>query len=106
MSTEKRASPRFPISQFVDVSYNKETFIKATGINLSTSGLLCELDGSVEPYSKIFILLDLMDKKEPIEIQGIIVRIDKKGKNYLAGVEFSDLYEEDVTRLKKFIKTL
>lgn len=106
MSSEKRTAARFPISQFVDVSYTREKFIKATGINLSATGMLCELEGPVEPYSKIFIMLDLKDKKEPVELQGIIVRIEKKDKTYLAGVEFSDIYDEDIGRLKKFIKTL
>lgn len=104
--TEKRSSPRFPIDQFVDVSYTREKFIKADGINISLNGLLCELDGPVEPYSKIFILLDTHDGESPMELEGIIVRIDKKGKKYLAGVEFSDIYDEDKDRLKKFIKTL
>ncbi|MDH4200724.1 MAG: PilZ domain-containing protein [Spirochaetia bacterium] len=105
MSSEKRVAPRFPISQFVDVSYTREKFIKATGINLSATGMLCDLEGPVEPYSKIFILLDVGEGK-PIELEGIIVRIEKKGKTYLAGVEFSDIYDEDKSRLKKYIKTL
>ncbi|MDH4262779.1 MAG: PilZ domain-containing protein [Spirochaetia bacterium] len=106
MSTEKRKAARFAISQFINISYTKENFIKATGINISIAGMLCELDGTVEPYSKIFILLDLQDKKDPVELEGIIVRIEKKGQKYLAGVEFSDIYDEDKERLKKFIKTL
>jgi len=106
MSTEKRSAARFPISQFVDFSYTREAFIKAVGINISVSGLLCELEGPVDPYSKIFILLDLNDKKDPVELEGIVVRTEKKGKKYLAGVEFSNLFDEDKERLKKFIKTL
>jgi c-di-GMP-binding flagellar brake protein YcgR len=106
MSSERRNAARFPISQFVDVSYTRENFIKAIGINISVTGMLCELEGTVETYSKIYILLELNDKKDPIELQGIIVRTEKKDKKFLAGVEFSDLYDEDKSRLKKFIKTL
>jgi len=106
MSTEKRAAARFPISQFVNVSYTREKFHKASGINISLTGMLCEMDGPIEPYSKIYMMLDLNDNKDPLELQGIIVRTEKKGQKFLAGVEFSDLYDEDVNRLKKFIKTL
>jgi c-di-GMP-binding flagellar brake protein YcgR len=106
MQSERRNSPRFPIEQFLDVSYTREKYIKASGINISSNGMLCELESIVEPYSKIYILLDLKDKKDPIEIEGIIIRIEKSGKRYRAGVEFSELYSEDKTRLKKFIKSL
>ena len=107
MSSDKRKSPRFPIEQFIDVSFGRETFVKATGLDISASGMRCELEGPLDPYASIYILLKISEE-ETIEVNGIIVRVEKKGASkYIVGIEFSDdMYDEDKTKLKKYIKNL
>jgi len=106
MNIERRKGPRFPIEQFIDLSFGRENYIKATGINLSESGILCELESPLDPYSNVYILLKITEK-ETIELNGVIIRVDKKGKKYIAGIEFGDdLYDEDRTKLKKYLKSV
>lgn len=102
--TERRKSTRFDIAQFVEVSFTKENFIKAEGINISESGILCETAEPPEPYAQIYLLLPTPDGKETFELEGVVVRAEKVKSKYHVGVEFTHLYDEDKKMIRKILK--
>ena len=103
--SKKRAS-RFPITQLVDVSHNREDFYHAQGINISKTGLLCEVGEPLEVQSEMYIMLSIDDEEEPLELQGTVTRVEKKGKTYQVAIKFLDLIDEDMELLDKFIKQI
>ncbi|MES0489174.1 MAG: PilZ domain-containing protein [Leptospirales bacterium] len=105
MSQDKRRSHRFPIRQLVDISPNKENFFQATGINISETGFYCQLEEPIDAYSRVYIMLEIPDE-DPVELEGIVVRYEKKGKQHFAAIEFSDLDDYMLTGIKHFIKTV
>jgi Tfp pilus assembly protein PilZ len=97
-------STRFPITQLVDVSNNKEDFYHAQGINISETGLLCETDEALDIHSEIYIMLTIDGEEEALELQGSVSRVEKKGKKFQVGIKFNELIEEDLELLEKFIQ--
>jgi hypothetical protein len=82
-TTEKRKHPRFEINQMVELTYARENFVGATGINISTNGLLCETNERMEPHTVVFMMitLTLKGKEYLIECEGVVNRSEKiKGR--------------------------
>ena len=103
----KRRSKRFPIRQLVDISPTKENFLKATGVNISESGILCKLEGEhIDDYANIFLMLDVPNSKESLKIEGVVVRIDKQKSNTFIAIEFSNCGVAEKKLISKIIKTL
>jgi hypothetical protein len=90
----------------VEITFGKENFVHAEGINLSESGLLCETSEEVDPYSRLFIMLSLPGTKGEAEItcEGVIVRLQKKKKKFQIAVQFTEIDDDDVKNIRKFIK--
>ena len=106
MNQERRKASRFSVSQFVDVSFGHEQFYNATGVNISESGMLCEVaDGDIGHSRDVFILLELPDG-DTIDLTGMVVRIDSQKGQTMDAVEFTELFAEDKKKIKKFIESL
>ena len=105
MSPERRKSIRFPISQFVDVSFGHEQFYNATGINVSENGMLCEVTEDIGHSRNVYILLQLPGG-ESLDLTGVVVRVDKEKKHSTVAVEFTELFAEDKKKIKEFISSL
>lgn len=69
-----------------DVNYVK-------GINISQSGLLCDIDVQLSIGTSIYLMISLPDKddEKKIEIQAKVIRAEKMGSNniYRTGIEFT-----------------
>ncbi len=102
---ERRKFKRFAIAQFVEMSFTKENFIRATGINLSEAGILCETSEPPEPYAQIYLMLTTPDGKDTAEIEGVVVHTEKVKTKYKVGVEFTHVYDEDKKIIRKIIKS-
>ena len=102
---DKRRSKRFSVRQLVDISPTKENFLKATGVNLSESGILCKLESEeVDSYANVFLMLDVPDSKESLQVEGVVVRIDKQGSNTFLAIEFSNVEAKEKKLINKIIK--
>ena len=104
MGTEKRKSQRFSITQLVDISDNRETFYKASSINISESGLLCEVSNPINIYNKMYLMLNIPPSEDPVEIEGVVVRVQRKAKKFEVAIEFIDMDENDRKSLRKLLK--
>lgn len=105
-SEERRAKPRFDVCQFVDVSFMREEFIHVEGINLSEEGLLVKGDKAVEPYTKIFFMINLEDGAEAIKGEGLSMRCEFSEGYFYIGVKILELKHKDRLRLRAFLEKL
>ncbi len=103
---QKSRAKRFQIAQLIDISNNRENFIPAQGINVSKTGILVETPEDIEIHSRIYFLLQYPGSEESFEMEGIVVRGEKKGKKYEIGMEFIFDYSEQKKELQKFIDLL
>lgn len=112
---ERRRSPRFGISQLIEMSLGRERFRYARGINISEHGLLCEMPERPAEGAQLSIMLELPgtqsaeDPEEPetVQLEGIIARVESGTEGYKVGIEFAPLpAESDRERLRRFIATL
>lgn len=102
----KARAKRFNITQLVDISNNRENFISAQGVNISESGILVEADEDMEIHASAYFLLEYPGSDESFEIEGIVVRSEKKGKKFHIAMEFTFDFSEQKKEVKKFIKLI
>ena len=107
MSSERRRDTRFEINQIVEMSFGRETFLHATGLNVSKTGMLCETDSYLEPYTQVSFMMSLPIGSVTVRIscEGIVVRSDIESDRYLAGISFTSMSDEDAQTLDKFLKS-
>lgn len=103
---ERRNEIRFSIDQMVELSFGRETFLHATGLNLSKTGLLCATDSYLEPYSQVSLMMSIPvgSQTHRLSCDGIVVRSEIEDKQYLAGISFTSLVEEDSKILAAFLR--
>lgn len=102
--SERRKYIRFEIDQMIELSYDREKFVQATGVDLSEKGLQCKTSDYVEPYTKLFLMFQvpLGDSTETVKCEGIVLRSHKSGNNYSTAVTFSNLGGKDQEIIEKY----
>ena len=109
MDEERRQYPRYRIDQLIELSFGRETFLNAEGVNMSEGGLLCVTDAYVEPYSSVFLMLGIpVDEKASeyyeVKCEGIVLRCNQQnGSGYCVGIRFTDIMDFDKDKIQKFI---
>jgi hypothetical protein len=105
MLEEKRRAPRFKIDQMIELSFGKESYVQATGIDISESGLLCESSEHVEPSTQLYLMirLPINDKNYEITSEAVVVRSVKQNNGFSIGIKFTGMQEEDKKKLSAFM---
>jgi hypothetical protein len=105
MSKERRRAERFTIQHLIELDYGKEQFIRASGINISSSGLLCTVEPAVELYTRVFLSLKLPTStgEEIINCEGIVVRSDQVGSQFTTGISFTSFRPEEAEKLVRLL---
>ena len=107
MSEDKREHQRFKIEQMIELSYGKETYLQATGVDISEGGLLCQSNKHIDPYTELFIMIGLQrgNQDHNIKCEGTVIRsvLDKEKDRYEVGVSFTGMESGDKELLKSFI---
>ena len=106
MTKERRRAGRFAIEQMVELSYGRETFVHASGINLSRTGLLCKTDTFLEPYTEVSIVLNFPVDGDTrrIECSGIVIRSVEENGDFKTGISLSALSNVDAETLTAYLK--
>ena len=106
MSDEKRKAPRFRIHQMIEIQFPKETFILSEGINLSESGLLCITEKCIEPYTKIFIMLEIPLGHETFTLKadGVVIRSEEIDGEHYTGIDFTSLFDSERLKIQEYLK--
>ena len=100
---------RFRIDQLIELSFGRETFLNAEGVNVSEGGLCCVTDSYVEPYSSVFLMLGIPENEDAseyyeVKCEGIVLRCNQQnGSGYYVGIRFTDIMDFDRDKIQKFI---
>lgn len=105
MSSERRRSPRFVLHQLIEVEFDRETFIPASGLDLSAHGLGCKTQIPLGLYTRVYLLFQLRpgDEASVIEAEGQVLRCQPQGDGtYRIGIEFRGLPEQSLQRIREW----
>ena len=108
MSDERRRAGRFKINQLVQMSFDREEFISAKGIDLSELGMLVESEDELDLGAKVFLLFEVPgpEGSQSIQSDGIVAHSVKTKGKYRTGIEFDGLFESDKAKIKRYQETL
>ena len=104
MSVERRQARRFTIDRMVELEFGRESAIHATGINLSSSGLLCKSDYLLDPDTEVSLVITIPMEKgsHTVSCEGIVVRSERGKGRHLTAIRFTSLADKDVGALEAF----
>ena len=102
--TERRKYARFSIDQMIELSYGREQYVEAAGVDLSEKGVLCLTSEPVEPGARVFLMFQVPadEDSRTIKCEGVVVRCNQKGNQYTTAVSFSDLSAEDEKVIEEY----
>lgn len=105
MRDERRNARRFTIDQMVELDFGRESVVHASGINLSTSGLLCKSDSYLNPDTEVSLVLTVPSEtgEHTISCDGVVVRADRGKGRHLTAIRFLSLADKDVGALDAFL---
>ena len=105
MGEEKRGHSRFKIQQMIELSFGKETFVQANGVDISEGGLFCQTSEPIDPQTELFIMIGLETDGEDqtIRCEGMVTRSLQSNDGYDVGVSFMGMQEGDREKIKTFI---
>ena len=92
---ERRRHHRFDLQQLVELSFGRERFVHAEGIDISRSGIRCQTSEELDVSSTVSIYFTLQEDEEDPETlnaEAVVKRCDALEEEfYDVGMEFSSL---------------
>ena len=103
---ERRKSARIRIDQMIELQFGQEQFIRAEGMDLSETGILCTCADPVDPQTRIYLMfrLPVLEDELEIESDGIVVRSEKKRNQYAVAIQFTELSASSLAAIKSYLK--
>lgn len=103
---ERRRAPRYKIGQLVEVSFGRENFLQAEGMNISENGILCRTADAPDPGAHVFLMIEVRGEAPRradgsphiIEIEGFVARAEGSDGEYEVGIEFADIPDAETKR--------
>ena len=105
---ERRVHKRFDINQAITLTFPKENYINAVGINISKTGLLCKTDIFLDSYTRIFLMLSIPigNDNKSFSCEAIVIWCQKENEEYDAGLQFVELFDEQKEIIQNYINEL
>lgn len=104
MTEERRHYERFTLDQCVTLSFGREDFIDAQGINLSRGGLLFSSTARLEAYQKLFVMINVPGGT--FKAEGLVIHSNPEGNKTVYGVKFTDISEDDERILEGYCASI
>jgi hypothetical protein len=105
MFSERRASKRFSIKQFVDLSSNGQDFLHARGIDLSEGGLRCESEVPLDPMTPVFIMIGFSGEggETVVQVEGYVAHSKMEAGRCVVGISFTDSSPEARAAIEAYL---
>ena len=103
-NSERRQHDRFKLDQCVSLSFGRETFLDAQGINLSKGGLLFSSTNAVDIYEKFFVMIEV--SQGVIKAEGIVIHSTPGDGHTVYGLKFTDIADEYRAVLETYCASL
>jgi len=107
-SSEKRKHRRFAVRQMIEMAFPRETFFTAEGLNLSEGGMYCRTDYPIEPYSKVYFMLNVPDgaNDSVLRAEGTVIHTRSEDGGTVFGVSFSDFTPADKKAIRTYLDSM
>jgi len=106
MEQDRRRAPRFTLHQVVRVELGQEDFINARGVDISEKGVRCVVQHCLDPYTRVFLMLQLDENDEDslISCHGVVNRCGGEGliPEDIA-VEFTEIQDSDREKIRRYL---
>ncbi|NNM53748.1 MAG: PilZ domain-containing protein [Spirochaetales bacterium] len=99
---EARQHPRYRVLAMIRLDFGQEESLTAETLNYSTSGILCRLDVSLPPGSRVTILLEF--EGVPLAVDAVSVRQTQTESGYEVGLQMLELAGEAHQKLIEFFE--
>ncbi len=106
--SDKRAAPRFSVSQMIEMRFGRERWVHARGLDISATGFRCRTMEPLDPGTSIFLLLSLGGDRE-ITADAVLIHTapdDDEGSGYTAGFAFTTVHHDSQAILDAFLSDL
>jgi len=106
--SEKRRHRRFAVRQMIEMAFPRETFFTAEGINLSEGGMYCRTDYPIEPYTKVYFMLNIPDgaSDSVLRAEGTVIHTRSEDGGTVFGVSFEDFPPADVNAIRAYLDSI
>ncbi len=111
MGKDRRQHERFTIRQMIDITFPRENYLQAEGLNLSEGGMMCRTTYPVEPLTRVFLMLSLPTgaaggEEYLLKTEANVVYVRQEADEYVFGVAFAGLSRQDSEALRGFLDSL
>jgi hypothetical protein len=102
---EKREAPRFKINQLIGFQANKEEYLWAEGLDISSKGISCISKEAVDPSTNVFFMLklDAPEGERTVRGEGYVSHAHEEDGRCRFGIKFERIFEEDLPFLEAFL---
>lgn len=112
---ERRQKARVSIQQFIEVSYNRETYMTASAQDLSEEGIRVRTNDRLDAGARVFLMFglknpdgsplrDFAGNETVIKTEGIVVHATADDGVWTLGVRFEDMEARDRSTLNRYLK--
>jgi hypothetical protein len=107
MDDERRKGPRRPFDEGIELSESEEGSVRASGVNISRFGVLCDTDLPLEQQSEVSVHIDIPAPPgvRRFEFKGLVVRSDESEESYKTGISFTSIPEDAEQSLDEFLES-
>lgn len=103
----RRQAPRFSVSQLLELSFGKERWVHATGVDISATGFRAIVDESIDTGASMFVMFRIDD--ETIRVEAIAIHVSPitaTEEQYQVGFQFIDVDSTTRALLKRYVASL
>jgi c-di-GMP-binding flagellar brake protein YcgR len=101
----RRQEQRFSISQLIELSFGKERWVHARGIDISRNGFRGKLSEEIDTGSSMYVLFRIDDTAVQVEAVAVHISPDEDGM-YDAGFQFSSVDTTARAAIDTFIQSV
>jgi PilZ domain. len=105
---EKRKAPRFRVNLLVDYYPNREEYLSAEGMDLSSGGIRCRGKEGVDPLTNVSITIGIPSPQGEhlVRCEGYVAHARMEGEVCVFGITFERVFEEDLPYLERYLAEL
>jgi len=92
MENEKRRHSRLPLNQVLELSTSDGLIVKAEGVDISESGLLCRTDVEIPRGTYVIFQLSIPGGKSSMSVscESTVLKCEEKNGKFNVVIDFTD----------------
>lgn len=105
---ERRRLPRFKISLFIELSFDREEYFQAEAVDLSSGGMKLRSLDSLESGTRLYLQLSFLvtDKEELFRTEAVVMHTAKGEDCYELGLMFDEPPSEEKAKLERYLSVI